>query len=145
MEKCTINILLSIDASQLDEVIVVGYGTQKKENLTGAVSSIKTAEIEGKSTTSLTNALQGVAPGITVISRPGNVGNDLGSINVRGRGNLGASSPLYIVDGIPVSAGDFQRISPSDVESLSVLKVLPLLPFTVKGCIWSIYCYNQKR
>lgn len=120
--KSTINILLSIDASQLDEVIVVGYGTQKKENLTGAVSSIKTAEIEGKSTTSLTNALQGVAPGITVISRPGNVGNDLGSINVRGRGNLGASSPLYIVDGIPVSAGDFQRISPSDVESLSVLK-----------------------
>lgn len=66
--------------------------------------------------------MQGVAPGITVISRPGNVGNDLGSINVRGRGNLGASSPLYIVDGIPVSAGDFQRISPSDVESLSVLK-----------------------
>lgn len=66
--------------------------------------------------------MQGVSPGLTVISRPGNVGSDLGSINIRGRGNLGASSPLYVVDGIPVSASDFQRINPSDVESISVLK-----------------------
>ena len=117
-----INVKLKISASELDEVVVVGYGTQKKENLTGSVSQIKTNEIEGKSTTSLTNALQGVSPGLTVISRPGNVGSDLGSINIRGRGNLGASSPLYVVDGIPVSASDFQRINPSDVESISVLK-----------------------
>lgn len=121
-DQSLIDVELKVSASQLDEVVVVGYGTQKKENLTGSVSSIKTNEIEGKSTTSLTNALQGVAPGITVISRPGNVGDDLGGINVRGRGNLGTSSPLYIVDGIPVSAGDFQRVSPADVESISVLK-----------------------
>ena len=117
-----VNIELSVSASELEEVVVVGYGTQKKENLTGSVNQIKTAEIEGKATTSLTNALQGVSPGLTVISRPGNVGSDLGSINVRGRGNLGSSSPLFVVDGIPVSAADFQRINPSDVASISVLK-----------------------
>lgn len=117
-----VNIELSVLASELEEVVVVGYGTRKKENLTGSVNQIKTAEIEGKATTSLTNALQGVSPGLTVISRPGNVGSDLGSINVRGRGNLGSSSPLFVVDGIPVSAADFQRINPSDVASISVLK-----------------------
>ncbi|UNY97305.1 TonB-dependent receptor [Zhouia spongiae] len=118
----SINVALAIEASQLDEVVVVGYGTQKKENLTGSVSSIKTDEIEGRATTSLTNALQGLTPGVTVVSQAGNVGSDMGSINVRGRGNLGSSSPLYIVDGIPVNARDFQRINPSDVESISVLK-----------------------
>lgn len=120
--EAVINVQLTVSASELDEVVVVGYGTQKKENLTGAVNQIKTDEIEGKSTTSLTNALQGVSPGLTVISRPGNVGDDMGAINVRGRGNLGSSSPLFVVDGIPVSASDFQRINPSDVESISVLK-----------------------
>lgn len=95
---------------------MVGYGTQKKVNMTGTVNTVSADDIRGKATSSLTNALQGVTPGVTVISRPGNVGSDMGSINVRGRGNLGTSSPLYIVDGIPVSAGDFQRIPSNDVE-----------------------------
>ncbi|MGV4438290.1 SusC/RagA family TonB-linked outer membrane protein [Ornithobacterium rhinotracheale] len=102
--------------------VVVGYGTQKKVNMTGTVNTVSADDIRGKATSSLTNALQGVTPGVTVISRPGNVGSDMGSINVRGRGNLGTSSPLYIVDGIPVSAGDFQRIPSNDVESISILK-----------------------
>lgn len=121
-KSLVINILLREDAQQLDDVVVVGYGTQKKANLTGTVSTVKAEAIQGKAMTSLTNALQGVTPGVTVISRPGDIGNDMGSINVRGRGNLGSASPLYVVDGVPVSAADFQRIYPGDIESISILK-----------------------
>lgn len=117
-----INISLQEDAQELEDVVVVGYGTQKKANLTGTVNTVKAETIQGKATTSLTNALQGVAPGVTVISRPGDIGNDMGSINVRGRGNLGTAAPLYVVDGVPVSAGDFQRIYSGDIESISILK-----------------------
>ncbi|GJQ07048.1 SusC/RagA family TonB-linked outer membrane protein [Capnocytophaga cynodegmi] len=117
-----INISLKEDAQELDDVVVIGYGTQKKANLTGTVNTVKAETIEGKATTSLTNALQGVAPGVTIISRPGDIGNDMGNINVRGRGSLGTAAPLYIVDGIPVSEGDFQRIYTGDIESISVLK-----------------------
>lgn len=117
-----INVTLKEDTQQLGEVVVVGYGTQKKENLTGTVNTIKSDEITGKSSTSLANAIQGIAPGVTVISRPGDIGNDMGSINIRGRGNLGSSPPLFIVDGIPVSFNEFQRINPVDIESISVLK-----------------------
>lgn len=115
-------VVMQEDTSLLDEVVVVGYGTQKKINLTGTVNTVKTDEIQGKAVTSLANALQGVVPGVTVISRPGDVGDGLGTINIRGRGNLGASSPLFVVDGVPVTSGYFQRISPSDIESISILK-----------------------
>lgn len=118
----TINVLLEEEAEQLDDVVVVGYGTQKKANLTGTVNTVKAEAIEGKATTSLANALQGVAPGVTIISRPGDIGGDMGNINIRGRGNLGTAAPLYIVDGVPVSEGDFQRIYAGDIESISILK-----------------------
>ncbi|CEN53888.1 SusC/RagA family TonB-linked outer membrane protein [Capnocytophaga canis] len=117
-----INVLLEEEAEQLDDVVVVGYGTQKKANLTGTVNTVKAEAIEGKATTSLANALQGVAPGVTIISRPGDIGGDMGNINIRGRGNLGTAAPLYIVDGVPVSEGDFQRIYAGDIESISILK-----------------------
>lgn len=117
-----INVVLKEDAQQLEDVVVVGYGTQKKVNLTGTVNSVKAEVIQNRATTSITNALQGIAPGVTVISRPGDIGNDMGSVNVRGRGNLGTASPLYVVDGVPVSAADFQRIYAGDIESISILK-----------------------
>lgn len=120
--RTTIDVTLREDSELLDEVVVVGYGTQKKVNLTGTVNTVSSEAITGKSTTSLVNALQGTTPGVTVISRPGDLGNDMGSINVRGRGNLGTAAPLFIVDGIPVSEGDFQRIYPGDIESISILK-----------------------
>lgn len=115
-------IYLSKSAANLDEVVVVGYGTQKKVNLSGAVNTVDKKLLVNRPVTSLTNALQGTVPGMAVISRPGDVGNDLGSINVRGRGNLGTSAPLYVVDGVVVSGGDFARINPNDVESMSILK-----------------------
>ncbi len=118
----TINILLKDDTEALEEVVVVGYGTQKKANLTGSVSTVKADNIANKPVTSLANALQGVTPGVTIISRPGDVGGGKGTINVRGRGNLGSSNPLYVVDGVPVGSDDFQNINPADIESISILK-----------------------
>ncbi|MCH5719256.1 TonB-dependent receptor plug domain-containing protein [Niabella hibiscisoli] len=116
------SISLSPASSNLDEVVVVGYGTQKKVNLSGAVNTVDKKLLTNRPVTSLTNALQGTVPGVAVQSRPGDVGNDLGAINVRGRGNTGSSSPLFVVDGVIVQAGDFARINPNDVENVSILK-----------------------
>lgn len=108
--------------SKLQDVVVVGYGTQKKVDLSGSVTTVKVGNLVNRPVNSLTKTLQGQAPGVTVISRPGDVGGDQDNINIRGRGNLGSSSPLYVLDGIPIGADDFSRINPSDVESMSILK-----------------------
>jgi len=118
----TVNVVLKTTETKMDEVVVVAYGTQKRVNLSGSVNTLNTAQVVNRPVTSLTNSLQGLIPGMVVLARPGDVGSDVGSINVRGRGNLGASGPLYIVDGVPVTSGDFARINPADVESMSVLK-----------------------
>jgi len=118
--EIAVSLLANVNA--LNTVVVVGYGTQKKVNLSGAVNTVNIKEIINRPVTSLTNALQGVVPGLTIIARPGDVSEDIGSVNVRGRGNLGTSSPLFVVDGVPVTSGDFARINPNDVESISVLK-----------------------
>lgn len=117
-----ITIVLKAAGQKLEEVVIVGYGKQKKVNLSGAVNTVSTKTLVNRPVTSLTNALQGTVPGVNILGRPGDVGNDMGSINIRGRGNLGASEALYVVDGVPVSGGDFSRINPNDVESISVLK-----------------------
>lgn len=120
--KTELTVTMASSSKALNEVVVVAYGTQKKVNISGAVNTVNTKELTNRPVTSLTNALEGVVPGVTIIARPGDVGGDIGSINVRGRGNLGTSSPLFVVDGVPVTAGDFARINPNDVESISVLK-----------------------
>lgn len=117
-----ISVSLNKTTGNLDEVVVVGYGTQRKVNLSGAVNTVDKKLLINRPVTSLTNALQGTVPGVAVLSRPGDVGADLGSVNVRGRGNLGTSAPLYVVDGVIVAAGDFARINPNDVENISILK-----------------------
>lgn len=117
-----LTIVLKEAGQKLDEVVVVAYGTQKKVNLSGAVNTVNTKTLINRPVTSLTNALQGTVPGVNIISRPGDVGKDMGSINIRGRGNLGTSEALYVVDGVPVSGNDFARINPNDVESISILK-----------------------
>ena len=125
-KSLVINVLLREAAQELEDVVVVGYGTQKKANLTGTVNTVKAESIQDKATTSLATALQGIAPGVTIISRPGDIGGDMGTINIRGRGNLGEAAPLYIVDGVPVSSDDFQRLNSADIESISILKMLQL-------------------
>ena len=113
------SIILEEDSKALDEIIVVGYGTQKKINLTGAVETVKSDQIARKQVNSLTEALAGEASGMTVIQRSGQPGNPSTSINIRGVGTWGNSSPLVIVDGVPM---DMSNVMPTDVENITILK-----------------------
>ena len=106
------------DSETLDEVVVVGYGTQKKVNLTGSVASVSTDEIKDRVQTNVLSAVQGTVPGVTIISRPGSTP----SINFRGRGNLGTSEPLYVIDGTIADASFFSNLDPNSIESISFLK-----------------------
>lgn len=113
-----VNVTLRESNLDLDEVVVVGYGSQKKINLTGAVSSITPESLEGKPVTNTVEALQGTTPGLIIQqsnSQPGN----RASINIRGLNTLNNNDPLVIIDGI---VGDIQNVNQSDIESISVLK-----------------------
>jgi len=104
----------------MDEVVVVGYGQQKKVNLTGAVSSINfEKEAESRPLTSISNALAGLAPGLQAMQSSGMPNSDNANIRIRGTGTLNSSSPLVLVDGMEQS---FTDINPADVESISILK-----------------------
>ncbi len=117
----TINITLQTDTSGLEEVVVVAYGTQKREALTGAIGSIKAASIETQQVTSPLRALQGVVPGVNLITQGGQPGNDP-QIRIRGFSSLNADQgPLIIVDGVQFN-GNINTISQDQIESISVLK-----------------------
>ena len=108
-------------AANLGEVVVVGYGSQKKANLIGSVSQLSAKAINDRPVTSLTNALTGQLPGITVIQRSGQPGAGGGNIQVRGVGSFGANAgALILVDGIPVNS--FNDVDPNDVANISILK-----------------------
>ena len=113
-------VTLKEDAEILDEVVVVGYGTQKKVNLTGAVSSVKGDILNERTFTNSTAALQGMAAGLTIIDKGGEPGSESSSINIRGIGTLGKSNPLILVDNVPVLS--MNDVLPQDIESISVLK-----------------------
>lgn len=117
--KTTFSIILEEDAASLDEVVVVGYGTQKQGNLTGAVSSIKMDEVLGdRPTTSLGTILQGSAPGLTTSSSPVPGGGN--SFNIRGINSINGGAPLVLVDNVVYN--DLFLINPQDIESITVLK-----------------------
>lgn len=116
--QATIHVQLETSALALEEVVVVGYGVQKKVNLTGAVSALSTKELDTRVNTNVLSAIQGQVPGVTIISRPGADP----SINFRGRGNLGTSSPLYVIDGAIADASLFGALDPNTIESISFLK-----------------------
>ncbi|MEO5891801.1 MAG: TonB-dependent receptor, partial [Ferruginibacter sp.] len=111
--------LKRVDGNALNEVVVVGYGTRKKINLTGAVASITSKELEGRPITNVSSALQGTMAGVTVTVNNGQPGNDQGTIRVRGIGTLGNSDAMVLVDGIVSSMDD---LNPGDIESVTVLK-----------------------
>ena len=115
----TYNVTLREDQQSLNEVVVVGYGVQKKANLTGAVASINAEALANRPVSSVSAALAGTMPGVTSIQRSGEPGAQTGSITIRGRNTINAASPLVIVDGVP---GSMNNIDPQDIESLSVLK-----------------------
>lgn len=116
-------IVMSEDNMKLDEVVVVGYGVQKKVNLTGAVASIKSDEILKAQSANTSNALVGQIPGLIAKQTTGEPGTDGSQIYIRGIATFqGGTSPTYIIDGIERQAEDFARIDPNEIESLNVLK-----------------------
>jgi len=120
-ESTTLDIVLEPVLSELDEVVVVGYGTQKKANVIGSVSQISSENLDSRPITRLAQGLTGQMSGVTVIQRSGKPGPDSdGAINIRGIGSFGAeANPLVLIDGIPGSLGE---VNPADVKSVSVLK-----------------------
>lgn len=114
-------IRLQEEVKILDEVIVVGYGTQKKINLTGSVVSTQGNVLQKSSSVNTSQSLAGRMPGVVVNSRSGEPGSDGATIFIRGRSTLGDNSPLIIVDGI-VSGEPLERINPEDIESINILK-----------------------
>lgn len=115
------HIVLETDPASLDEVVVVGYATQKKVNLTGAVSSVNTNALEERPITNVTGALAGLASGLTVTNSGGNTpGYESQNIYVRGQGTLNNAAPLVVVDGMTGIA--LSDINPQDIENISILK-----------------------
>lgn len=117
----TVNVTLKEDALNLEEVVVVGYGVQRKTDVTGAMTRVSGEELNTKPVSNALEALQGKAAGVDITSnqRPG----ELGSIRIRGNRSLNASSePLYVVDGVPLTSGGIETINPRDIESIDILK-----------------------
>jgi TonB-linked outer membrane protein, SusC/RagA family len=112
------NVVLSLAQTTLNDVVVVGYGTQRKAHVTGAVSSISSDELEGKAVPNVTQALQGVAPNLIIQQNATEPGAAL-NVNIRGVGTLGNSSALVIIDGIP---GSLNNLNPNDIDNISILK-----------------------
>lgn len=118
--KTQFDITLAGDNKTLDEVVVVGYGTQRRVNLTGAVHSVKGDDLMKRNATNTSNALQGLVPGVSVTQPSGRPGADGATIRVRGTGSLNSNSnPLVLIDGVE---GDMNYIDPASIESISVLK-----------------------
>ncbi|PTS98978.1 hypothetical protein DBR11_13675 [Pedobacter sp. HMWF019] len=117
--KEQISVTLNTDSKGLDEVVVVGYGTQKKVNLTGSVSTIDSKSIENRPTTNLSSSLGGLSSGVFVRQSSGKPGGDQATIRIRGTGTLNNNNALIIVDGI---VGSMDAVNPNDVESISILK-----------------------
>ena len=117
-----INVSLSVDSKSLDEVVVVGYGTQKKVNVTGAISMVDGEDLQQAPTTHVTNTLTGRVAGVIAVDRSGEPGSGGSQLFIRGQSTLGDNSPLIVVDGIPSLLGGLDKINPNDIESISVLK-----------------------
>ena len=113
------NIVLEETVSQLDEIVVIGYGSVRKSDLTGAVSSIKAAAISRQPVSNAAQSLQGLVPGVTVSANSGAPGGSV-TVRIRGIGSVGNSDPLYVVDGMPID--NISYLSSSEIESMEVLK-----------------------
>lgn len=117
--QSNLNITLQEDNAQLEEVVVVGYGVQKKKLVTGATVQVKGENIAKLSTTDAFTALQGQTPGVMILQNSGQAGEGY-KVNIRGIGTTGNSDPLYVIDG--VAGGSLNDLNPSDIESIDVLK-----------------------
>ena len=112
---------LTAESQALDEVVVVAYGTQKKSSITGAITQVRNEELLKRPVTSVTSALEGSTPGITVTGNYGSPGSDP-TVLIRGIGTVnGSTSPLYVIDGVPYG-GNISDLNMEDIETMSILK-----------------------
>ena len=117
-----IDLKMESDAQMVEEVVVVAYGTRKKGTIAGAVSTVKAEKMENVPAAGFDQSLQGQTPGLTVISNSGEP-SKAAVFQLRGTNSINSgTSPLFILDGVPISSADFNTISPGDIESISVLK-----------------------
>lgn len=133
--KDEINVILTEDAQSLDEIVVIGYGTQRKSDLTGSVGTISGSEFSEKPITSPDQALAGTLPGVNITNRSGDPGAPI-SVRIRGIGTPGVNDPLWVIDGVPIvqttnitvntssttDSNPLAGLNPNDIESISVLK-----------------------
>ena len=128
-----LNIILKEDTETLDEVVVVGYGTMKKTDLTGAVMQVKTNDIKSVTAGNPLQALQGRAPGVSVMTN--NIPGESPTMRIRGSGSISAGNdPLYVVDGFPLMNGSISEVNANDIASIEVLK----------RCIRNCYLWFQR-
>lgn len=122
VNQSNFNVTLAADMKSLSEVIVVGYGEQKKETMTGSVATVKGTELAKSPAINLTNSIAGRMAGVVAVNRSGEPGNDGSGIRIRGSNTLGNNDALIVIDGIPERAGGIERLNPNDIESITVLK-----------------------
>lgn len=117
-----LDVVMQPQVSEIDEVVVVAYGVRKKGTIAGSVSTVKSEEIENVPTAGFDQALQGLTPGMSVISSSGEP-SKAAVFQIRGTNSINSgTAPLFILDGVPISSSDFNTISPSDIESVNILK-----------------------
>lgn len=120
--KTSFNIQLEEDTKALDEVVVVGYGVQKRMSVTGSLATASGSDLAKVPTPNVTNTLAGRMPGLVSYNRSGEPGYDDAKLLIRGASTTGDATPLVVVDGVADRAGGFNRIDPNDIESITILK-----------------------
>lgn len=120
--QSSINVILKEDTQNLEEVVVVGYGVQKKVTVTGSVASVSGEELKASPTTNISNGMVGRMPGVIGFQKSDEPGGGGTTIRVRGTNSLGSNDPLIVIDGIPDRDGGMNRLNPTEIESISVLK-----------------------
>ena len=121
-DQTTVDVTLQEDAAKLDEVVVVGYGVQKKSDITGAVSNITEEDLQSRPTTNFSDALQGRSSGVQIRQSGGDLDGKF-DISIRGVGSVtGSNEPLIVVDGVPLISASFSTINPKDIASIDILK-----------------------
>jgi TonB-linked SusC/RagA family outer membrane protein len=120
--QSSITVNLALATGTLNDVVVVGYGTQKKVTVTGAVATVKGSDLVKSPATNLSNSIAGRLPGVVAMNGSGEPGYDGSTILIRGTNTLGNNAALIVIDGVPARSGGLDRLNPNDIESMSVLK-----------------------
>ncbi|MDO6431777.1 TonB-dependent receptor [Flavitalea sp. BT771] len=131
--KTSADVRLLASENALKDIVVVGYATQKKVTVTGAVATVKGAELQKSPTVNLSNSLAGRLPGVIAIQSSGEPGYDGSTIQIRGTNTIGNSGAMIVIDGIPDRAGGLDRINSADIESVSILKDASAAIYGVRG------------